>query len=186
MLFISCRSRHYVILCNLEKHEAKCRINSFILMIYMYFVYKYFTYHIRDTSYNLLLHIATGRRRKRRHPIIHYSDMMQLQTPPAKSPRSVRPKFELPLGLGQPISLTTPTDTPTTPITVPTSEECLALGNVIISLSLSLSLSYSTNTFSSYCDLCCQFSFLYSGCYHTSLSYYHSTLSIDSKSHTHF
>ena len=43
--------------------------------------------------------------------------MMQLQTTPTESPiRSIRPRLELPLALGPAMSLTTPKDTPTTPI----------------------------------------------------------------------
>ena len=64
----------------------------------------------------------SGRRRKRRRPIIHYSEMMQLQTPPTEQPlpRSIRPKMELPLSFGH--TITTPVDTPTTPMTLPTSK----------------------------------------------------------------
>ncbi|XP_019848988.1 PREDICTED: interferon regulatory factor 5-like isoform X1 [Amphimedon queenslandica] len=62
--------------------------------------------------YQMLPSSSPGRRRKRRRPIIHYSEMMQLQsgTPPE---RSIRPKLELPLGGGVAYANS---DTPTTPI----------------------------------------------------------------------
>ena len=60
----------------------------------------------------MLVHII-GRRRKRRRPIIHYSEMMQLQTTPTDLvARDFRPKLDLTSG----IPSLTPTDTPSTPI----------------------------------------------------------------------
>ena len=54
-----------------------------------------------------------GRRRKRRRPIIHYSEMMQLQTTPTDvSSRDVRPKLDLAPG----IPALTPCETPSTPL----------------------------------------------------------------------
>jgi hypothetical protein len=62
---------------------------------------------------------SSGRRRKRKKSIIHYSEMMQLQSMPTTDhtiQRNVRPKFDLPVATGQALTLATPTDTPTTPI----------------------------------------------------------------------
>lgn len=54
-----------------------------------------------------------GRRRKRRRPIIHYSDMMNL---PLHDSRNIRPHLDLTLGSGA-VTLATPAPlTPTTPI----------------------------------------------------------------------
>ena len=56
----------------------------------------------------------TGRRRKRRRPIIHYSEMMQMQTTPTDLvARDIRPKLDLTSGIS---SLTPIETTPSTPL----------------------------------------------------------------------
>lgn len=76
--------------------------------------------------YQMLPSTSMGRRRKRRRPIIHYSEMMNIQSPE----RSVRQRLELPLGVG----LATPGHTPTTPTALTPSMFLMC------SFSLSLSL----------------------------------------------
>ena len=62
--------------------------------------------------YQMLPSTSIGRRRKRRRPIIHYSDMMNLQSP---VDRNMKPRMDIPLGIATPTLHTPTTPTPMTP-----------------------------------------------------------------------
>ena len=91
--------------------------------------------------YQMLPSTGIGRRRKRRRPIIHYSEMMNLQSPE----RSVRQRLELPLGVG----IATPSvHTPTTPTALTPSKFCDVIKPLLHRLFF-LSLPFLTSSLSS-------------------------------------